>query len=184
MLLPLIALVAVIVFSSVFGGMYENFETEQKTVDNQTLICENCKSGTCTCKVQSKTTKAASKTAAQAVKTDAKDTEEVDDEDKVDEEDVGKHPLPYHTLVERVKKAEEEEKKQSKHIDNIRKVLANTITSLRKDDVLPSGTHCSCASAPIIDPLTGEVDLTEGCRPPGWLRMMNTRNSNDEDCRE
>lgn len=94
----------------------------------------------------------------------------------------GKHPMPYNDLVDLVKKNEEIEEKQSKHIEDIRKVLANTITSLEKDDVLPSGSHCSCASAPVIDPLTGEVDLTEGCRPPGWLRMMNSRNARDEEC--
>jgi len=96
----------------------------------------------------------------------------------------GKHPIPYFELVDRVRKNEEIEEKQSKHIEDIRKVLADTITSLEKDDVLPSGSHCSCASAPVIDPLTGEVDLTEGCRPPGWLRMMNSRNARDEECRD
>lgn len=95
----------------------------------------------------------------------------------------GKHPIPYFELVDRVRRNEEIEETQSKHIEDIRRVLANTITSLRKDDVLPSGSHCSCANAPVIDPLTGEVDLTEGCRPPGWLRMMNTRNERDEECK-
>lgn len=94
----------------------------------------------------------------------------------------GKHPMPYSDLVDIVKKNEEVEERQSKHIEDIRKVLANTITSLEKDDVLPSGSHCSCASAPVIDPLTGEVDLTDGCKPPGWLRMMNSRNARDEEC--
>jgi hypothetical protein len=95
----------------------------------------------------------------------------------------GKHPIPYFELVDRVRKNEEIEEKQSKHIEDIRKVLANTITTLREDDVLPSGSHCSCANAPVVDPLTGEVDLTEGCRPPGWLRMMNSRNQSDEECK-
>lgn len=94
----------------------------------------------------------------------------------------GRHQVPYRDLVDMVKKNKKNEKKQSKHIEDIRKVLADTITHLKKDDVLPSGSHCSCASAPVIDPLTGEADLTEGCKPPGWLRMMNSRNAKDEEC--
>lgn len=102
----------------------------------------------------------------------------------MNESDVGKHPMPYYELVERVKQNEKDEQNQSKHIDDIRKVLANTIETLKKDDVLPSGTHCSCASAPVIDSVTGKVDLEDGCRPPGWLRMMNTRNEQDSECKE
>lgn len=102
----------------------------------------------------------------------------------MNESDVGKHPMPYYELVERVKQNEKDEQNQSKHIDDIRKVLANTIETLKKDDVLPSGTHCSCANAPVIDSETGKADLVDGCRPPGWLRMMNTRNEQDSECIE
>ena len=75
--------------------------------------------------------------------------------------------------------------RQTKHIEELREVLANTIRQLRKDDILPGGTACGCASKPVIDPTTGMADATEGCRPPGWMRMMeheSRRNQHENDC--
>jgi len=62
--------------------------------------------------------------------------------------------------------------RQTKHIEELREVLSNTIRQLRKDDILPGGTACGCASKPLVDPSTGMAEATEGCRPPGWMRMM------------
>jgi hypothetical protein len=74
---------------------------------------------------------------------------------------------------------------QSKHIEEIREVLSNTIRQLRKDDMLPGGTTCGCASKPLVDPTTGMAEATEGCRPPGWMRMMEReerRHRRQEEC--
>ena len=74
---------------------------------------------------------------------------------------------------------------QSKHIEEIREVLSNTIRQLRKDDMLPGGTTCGCASKPLVDPTTGMAEATEGCRPPGWMRMMERekrRRHHQEEC--
>ena len=62
--------------------------------------------------------------------------------------------------------------RQSKHIEELREVLSNTIRQLRNDDILPGGTSCGCASKPMVNPATGLAEATEGCRPPGWMRMM------------
>ena len=75
--------------------------------------------------------------------------------------------------------------RQSKHIEELREVLSNTIRQLRKDDILPGGTACGCASNPLVDPSTGMAEATEGCRPPGWMRMMEReerRRRHQEDC--
>lgn len=75
--------------------------------------------------------------------------------------------------------------RQSKHIEELREVLSNTIRQLRKDDILPGGTACGCASKPLVDPSTGMAEATEGCRPPGWMRMMEReerRRKHQEDC--
>ena len=75
--------------------------------------------------------------------------------------------------------------RQSKHIEELREVLSNTIRQLRKDDILPGGTACGCASKPLVDPVTGMAEATEGCRPPGWMRMMEReerRRRHQEDC--
>jgi len=93
-----------------------------------------------------------------------------------DSELVGKHRLrPHINQVET----------NTEHIEDIRKVLSDTIRSLEKDDVLPSGSRCSCASAPVLSGQTGEVEAADRCKPPGWLRMMNSRNdmdNNDLEC--
>lgn len=84
---------------------------------------------------------------------------------------VGKHRMrPHISQVE----------KNTEHIEDIRKVLSHTIRSLEKDDVLPSGSNCSCSSAPVLSGETGEIEASDRCKPPGWLRMMNTRNEMDE----
>lgn len=75
--------------------------------------------------------------------------------------------------------------RQTKHIEELREVLANTIRQLRKDDLLPGGTPCGCASKPLVDPVTGLAEETEGCRPPGWMRMMereSRRQRHRDDC--
>lgn len=75
--------------------------------------------------------------------------------------------------------------RQTKHIEELREVLANTIRQLRKDDLLPGGTPCGCASKPLVDPVTGLAEETEGCRPPGWMRMMereSRRRRHRDDC--
>ena len=93
-----------------------------------------------------------------------------------DSELVGRHRLrPHINQIET----------NTEHIEDIRKVLSRTIRSLKKDDVLPSGSRCSCASAPVLSGQTGEVEAADRCRPPGWLRMMNSRNdmeNNELEC--
>jgi hypothetical protein len=185
-ILPILVLVGVILFSSIGGPMFssvERFQDSVQTENNNTspYICVECnkENGQCTCfEFDEKK--------GSITNTDGIQMSFVTDEKTHNGSSLqpGKHPIPYADLVDRVKETEKTEKIQTKHIEDLRKVLANTITTLRDDDVLPSGTHCSCASAPVVDPLTGEVDLTEGCRPPGWLRMMNTRNERDEECRD
>lgn len=175
--LPLIVLVGVILFSSIMGPMISSVERFQDA-SIEPHLCVECKkeTGTCTCfALDPKTNE---------IKEDSQKTMSFGSANDIPKELQGKHPMPYEDLVDRIKKAEKTEETQNKHIEDIRKVLSNTITTLRDDDVLPSGSHCSCASAPVVDPLTGEVDLTEGCRPPGWLRMMNARNDRDEECKE
>lgn len=188
-------LIGVILFSSLTGPLFngvENFETDS-TEKNMTngYICPVCKKdGTCTCHTLNLSNTFTLDSSGNSIleelsskiTTSTIPTQTVSTPGVIEPDLQGKHPIPYFELVDRVRNNEEIEEKQSKHIEDIRKVLANTITSLKKDDVLPSGSHCSCASAPVIDPLSGEVDLTEGCRPPGWLRMMNSRNTRDEEC--
>lgn len=74
---------------------------------------------------------------------------------------------------------------QNKHIEELREVLSNTIHKLRQDDLLPPGTSCGCASKPMVDPTTGMASVIDGCRPPGWMRMMereNRRTQQHESC--
>jgi hypothetical protein len=71
------------------------------------------------------------------------------------------------------------DKLQDRRINDIREVLSSTIKTLVGDDVLPAGTSTNCNSAPVINPATGKVDPVDGCRPPGWLNMMNTRNNRE-----
>jgi hypothetical protein len=200
--LPLIVLVGVILFASFAGPMMSSVERfqdltdeEKQKLENQ-YICAECneETGQCKCKKLLGPNSTGEDIHTMEFVKDTKEEEK--DQTTTGTVQVGnvpgaiepalqgRHPMPYFELVDRVKETEKNEKVQTKHIEDIRKVLANTITTLRKDDVLPSGSHCSCASAPVIDPLTGEVDLTEGCRPPGWLRMMNTRNERDEECQD
>ena len=182
-LIPIVLLVGVILFSSIanpiLSGM-ENFENKSQEMPNGNtpLICPGCKGkGVCICNQSDKTTSLSSTDPVTSTTPTNVVTPGL-----IDPTLQGKHPMPYTDLVDIVKKNEEDEERQTKHIEDIRKVLANTITSLEKDDVLPSGSHCSCANAPVIDPLTGEADITNGCKPPGWLRMMNSRNARDEEC--
>lgn len=75
------------------------------------------------------------------------------------------------------------DRKQSRHIEEIREVLANTIRELREDDILPArGTHCGCATRPIVNPMTGIAEEADGCRPPGWMRMMELENRRTKHC--
>ena len=75
--------------------------------------------------------------------------------------------------------------RQTRHIEELREVLSNTIGELRKDDILPGGSPCGCAVKPRINPASGMADASDGCRPPGWMRLMereNRRNQHCEDC--
>lgn len=75
------------------------------------------------------------------------------------------------------------DKKQSRHIEEIREVLSNTIRELRADDILPArGTHCGCATRPMVNPMTGMAEEADGCRPPGWMRMMELENRRSKHC--
>jgi len=69
------------------------------------------------------------------------------------------------------------DRRQDKHIEDLRLVLKNTIQELRKDDILPAGTPCNCDEKPMVDPFTGNAEPVNGCRPPGWLRMMEQKNT-------
>ena len=71
---------------------------------------------------------------------------------------------------------------QTRHIEEIRKVLSDTITHLKKDDILPSGTHCGCAQKPMVDPISGLAKEATDCRPPGWMRMMEYEVKQNKDC--
>ena len=71
------------------------------------------------------------------------------------------------------------ERRQDKHIDEIRMVLKDTISQLRKDDLLPPGNNCNCDSAPFVNRSTGNAMPADGCRPPGWLRYMEARNGRE-----
>ena len=71
------------------------------------------------------------------------------------------------------------ERRQDKHIDEIRMVLKDTISQLRKDDLLPPGNNCNCDSAPFVNRSTGNAEPANGCRPPGWLRYMEARNGRE-----
>jgi hypothetical protein len=70
------------------------------------------------------------------------------------------------------------DRRQDKHIEDLRLVLKNTIQQLRKDDILPAGGPCNCDEKPMVDPFTGNAEPVNGCRPPGWLRMMEQKNTN------
>jgi hypothetical protein len=70
------------------------------------------------------------------------------------------------------------DRQQDKHIEDLRLVLKNTIQQLRKDDILPAGSPCNCDEKPMVDPFTGNAEPVNGCRPPGWLRMMEQKNTN------
>lgn len=92
---------------------------------------------------------------------------------KEKEGELSKHPIPWQKFEEKTMVTD---KTQDRHIEDIRRVLATTITTLVEDDVLPAGTAQNCDAAPVVNPSTGKVDPADGCRPPGWLRMMNARN--------
>jgi len=87
--------------------------------------------------------------------------------------ELSKHPIPWERFE---KKTMETDKTQDKHIEDIRRVLSTTISTLVQDDVLPAGTSQNCDAMPVVNSATGQVDPADGCRPPGWLRMMNARN--------
>jgi hypothetical protein len=87
--------------------------------------------------------------------------------------ELSKHPIPWQKFEEKTMITD---KTQDRHIEDIRRVLATTISTLVEDDVLPAGTAQNCDASPIINQSTGKVDPADGCRPPGWLRMMNARN--------
>jgi hypothetical protein len=87
--------------------------------------------------------------------------------------ELSKYPIPWQKFEEKTMVTD---KTQDRHIEDIRRVLATTITTLVEDDVLPAGTSQNCDAAPVVNAYTGKVDPADGCRPPGWLRMMNARN--------
>ena len=87
--------------------------------------------------------------------------------------ELSKYPIPWQKFEEKTMVTD---KTQDRNIEDIRRVLATTITTLVEDDVLPAGTSQNCDAAPVVNAYTGKVDPADGCRPPGWLRMMNARN--------
>jgi hypothetical protein len=87
--------------------------------------------------------------------------------------ELSKYPIPWQKFEEKIM---ETDAKQERHIEDIRRVLSTTINTLVEDDVLPAGTAQNCDANPVVNPSTGKVDPADGCRPPGWLRMMNARN--------
>lgn len=87
--------------------------------------------------------------------------------------ELSKHPIPWQKFEEKTMITD---KTQDRHIEDIRRVLSTTISTLVEDDVLPAGTAQNCDASPVLNQYTGKVDPADGCRPPGWLRMMNARN--------
>jgi uncharacterized coiled-coil protein SlyX len=151
-----IVLVGTVLIGAIFGSMFgprEGFETD--SVDSNEKTKE-------------------SKEIAELEKEVAKDETHIEDMRKVLRDTVNK----IDSLERQQRGAHENDPKtnvdarQSKHIEELREVLSNTIRQLRKDDILPGGTPCGCASKPLVNPATGLAEATEGCRPPGWMRMM------------
>jgi len=78
--------------------------------------------------------------------------------------ELSKHPIPWQKFEEKTMKTD---KTQDRQIEDIRRVLSTTISTLVEDDVLPAGTAQNCDASPVINQSTGKVDPADGCRPPG-----------------
>lgn len=160
----LIVLLGVVMISAIGGPMIQKVEMFQA----QAPVCNVCKQKEqCTCYQAGATSSTQPQTQPAPVATSSAEM--------VANSQMGKYPMPFWREIV------EKEREQSKHIDDIRKVLSSTIKTLKEEDVLPAGSACGCTDLPKVDPLTGMVEESDGCRPPGWLRMMNSRNAEETD---
>lgn len=163
--LLLLILITIVVFVSVIGPSFwilsvskEGFQTEPKTEITETEI-KNTADMLGLKFAESK---------GNQIETQLKLTAESSKDGEL-----SKYPIPWEKFE---KKTMETDKTQDRQIEDIRRVLSTTINTLVEDDVLPAGTSNNCDALPIVNSTTGQVDPADGCRPPGWLRMMNARN--------